>query len=238
MNLRAKFVLSIGLLCLMLPSLVQADTVYTYRGNPYSTCAGIYANSPDVSPVPCNPANFMPGPIPSLYVSFVTTLSGSQLDNLTLGSTGDILSTVTSLTMTDNLFVEADLGGVAAGAGEVLSFEIATDANGNITQWDINLVDGCPPGGEIFNCRNKAFTSNATDETDVTDTIHGYGLNNGNPGSWAVPEPTTLLQLGTGLLGLLLLGIRKPLGRSDGPFGQCAEVFRRPMPLPNHQLQA
>jgi hypothetical protein len=46
MNLRAKCVFSIcllGLLCVMLPVSLRANTIYTYTGNPYNFCAGTYA---------------------------------------------------------------------------------------------------------------------------------------------------------------------------------------------------
>lgn len=203
------FLLSIGLLgllCFMLPASVWADTVYTYRGNPYSTCDGIYANTQsNFDPVPCTQTF-------SLFVSFDTTLSGSQLDNLTLGSTGEILADVTSLTMTDGL-AYVDLGGVAFGSAEVLDFDIATDANGNIIAWSIGMIGGCfpPYNFDISFCRDAAETANPGDGATINTTVYGYGYNQDDPGSWAVPEPTTLLQLGISLLGLILLGTRKQL---------------------------
>jgi len=48
MNLRAKFVFSIGLLSLLwlvLPGSLRANTVYTYTSNPYNSCSGTYAPS-------------------------------------------------------------------------------------------------------------------------------------------------------------------------------------------------
>jgi hypothetical protein len=37
-----KLLLSLGLLCLMLPYSLWADTIYTYTGNPYANCEGVY----------------------------------------------------------------------------------------------------------------------------------------------------------------------------------------------------
>src|SRR5208283_2606312 len=93
MNVRAKFVFSVGLLsllCLMAPGPLRANTTYTYTGNPYYACNGAYT---------CN------GTTPYLTVSFTTTLSRSQMTNLVQGGTGLISATVTSYTVTDNSMV-------------------------------------------------------------------------------------------------------------------------------------
>ena len=76
MNLRTKAVFSIGLpglLCLILPVSMRAQTTFTYTGNPYPPsygCGGNYV---------CN------GTTPFITISFTTTLSLSQLANLTQG---------------------------------------------------------------------------------------------------------------------------------------------------------
>lgn len=54
----------------------RADTVYTYTGNPFTDCLGIYH---------CN------GTTPFLSITFDTTLTGPALDNLNLA---DISGTI------------------------------------------------------------------------------------------------------------------------------------------------
>jgi hypothetical protein len=59
----------LGLLYLLLPGSLRADTIFTYTGNAYTDCSGVYT---------CTPTP------PALSITFETTLTGTQLDNLTL----------------------------------------------------------------------------------------------------------------------------------------------------------
>src|ERR1700693_2137948 len=126
MNSIAKFAFSIGLLgllCLMLPGSLRADTIYTYTGTPFTTCYVSYT---------CN------GTTPFLSITFDTTLSGAQLDNLSLGSTGVITATVTSFTFNDN----AGFTYIGPALGTNGMFDIGTDASGHITSWALTAL-GC-----------------------------------------------------------------------------------------------
>ena len=67
MKLTLKFSTLTGLLCLLVPGLMWAGTVYTYTGNPYTDCTGTYV---------CT------GTSPALSLTFDTPLTGTQLDNL------------------------------------------------------------------------------------------------------------------------------------------------------------
>ena len=91
MNTRAKFVISIGLLgllCLLLPGSVRADTTYMYTGNAYTLCDGSYTSSGGLS------SCIQPY---ALTLTFDTTLSGSELE----GFEGDITADLTSFSITD-----------------------------------------------------------------------------------------------------------------------------------------
>ena len=96
----------------ILPAGIAKADQFTYTGNPYTFCAGIYT-------CPSTP----------LSVTFTTTLTGAALDNLS--SLTDITSTVTdySFTDTNNAITPAN--------GSFGAFSIGTDANGNITQWSV-----------------------------------------------------------------------------------------------------
>src|SRR5580658_1813906 len=131
MNLRAKLVYSIGLLCLMLPSSLRANTTYSYTGNAYTSCYGSYVAG---------------GAICAIYavdLSFLTSLTDSELDNL---SNDDISATIRGLGFT----VTDGFGGFGCyfdyfpcGTGEPDLFlaTITTDATGDITAWSIRTND-------------------------------------------------------------------------------------------------
>jgi hypothetical protein len=44
---------------------------------------------------------------------------------------------------------------------------------------------------------------------DVHGTLVGGGETLSGPGTWTVPEPSSLILLGAGLLGLALIGVRR-----------------------------
>jgi hypothetical protein len=238
MHLRAKCVFSIGLLglvCLMLPGSLQADTVYSYTSNSYSFCSGTYAPS-GINNVCSNPY--------ALSLTFDTTLSGTQLDNLVLNSAqdevgahcsgctgiapiaGDLTASVSSFSFTDGSgfsITQADTTNYG--------FDVTTDSNGNILAWFI-YAQGYPASGTgIF---YQALTEYGLGLGAVVDgallesydgTVSGTEVNGNStevgggdtsstdfpfqisdPGQWTltrVPEPSSLLLLGGGLLVLI-----------------------------------
>jgi len=193
MNLKTMSIGLLGLLCLMLPGSVRADTVLTYTGNPYTSCQYAYT---------CT------GTSPALSFTLDTTLTGAQFDNLTLGTVagGNLSGFVSSFTLTDGAEVTVtDL------TAAYQLFDVTTGASGAITSWDIVAYTNAAVWGlNNFGATcNNASVANCTvlDTTDVQ--INGccysaYGANFGEPGTWTVtktPEP------GTGSLMMLGIGI-------------------------------
>jgi hypothetical protein len=104
---------SLGLLSLLLPSSLAADTQYTYTGSPYTFCEGTYCS----------------GPTPSLSIT-LDIAAGTQLDNLYEGPLldgtpnpfvfgGNLTGDVSAITITDGT------GLVVTGTN--LYFNVSTD---------------------------------------------------------------------------------------------------------------
>ena len=195
----------------------HADTVYTYTGNPDTYCYGAYSSTWGVCQQPA----------PSLSLTFDTTLSGSQLDNLTL-SGGDITATLQSYTFSDGNGVE-----ITQANDTTLIVDIATDSNGTPIQWFINANALIGAGPYYYSACTSTGTPQCSaypssyieDSSELVQEDVGpinQGLIYNNPGKWTVtttldpsstPEPSSYLPLGAGLL-LLALAARKRLTSS------------------------
>jgi hypothetical protein len=123
MKLRAEFVISIGLLCLMLPGSLRADTVYTYTGNAYNICDGTYSNGTHGT---CRGTY-------ALSVTFDTVLTGV---NLVIGTIpgGDLSPYVASFAFTDGAGFS-----LTYPTAQLVSFDFdaTTDGSGNLLAGDI-----------------------------------------------------------------------------------------------------
>jgi hypothetical protein len=118
MESTVKFLFSLSLLSLMLPRSLCADTIYTYTGNPYTLCDGLY---------------YCSGTSPALSITFDVPLAGDQLDKLPYGP-----APFSSFSITDGtgLYI-TQANAVEPGIIPPMDFEIATDPTGAITDWSI-----------------------------------------------------------------------------------------------------
>ena len=195
MKMHLGFILSVvavSLLSLVLPGAVRADTIYTYNSI-LTSCTGTRT-------------------CPStLSISVDTDLSVTQLANLTAV---DIAPSTVSFTATDT----SGLAISSNDPGEVYRFLISTDSSSNITNWffaaELPGTEGaasCNPGS---NPLLTGFASQTQCNTvpnqilDFSNIVPGGLAQTASISTWSAaittpaPEPSSMLLLGTGLLGL------------------------------------
>jgi hypothetical protein len=164
--------------CLAIP--LTASTTYTYTGNDFqSVFGGSYTTSD--------------------FVSGFFTVATVLPDNLT-NSNNNV--TPTAYSFTDGVQTFSSLSPPTN-----ITFDIGTDASGNIISWDITLGSGPP--------NNNSVTTdwNASDIGQMIG-FSQFGEVLGDPGTWtaststtATPEPGTF-----GVIGILLVaaeGLRR-----------------------------
>jgi len=203
----------------------HADTVYTYTGNAYNPadCLGVYCSG---------------GPY-AMSITFDTTLTGSALDNLTIDTVagGDLTADVSSFSFADGILTINQ--GNAILNPEFTSFDVSTDDNGNITAWSLSalcdpvcgpsqpddqviaLSRSIPPFAINDVTDQSAVYACSTSECSALAAGGGLGDNFGPAGTWTssatvtnTPEPSSLLPVAAGLLGLIVVGRRMQIGQT------------------------
>ncbi|MGB6430588.1 MAG: hypothetical protein WBF06_08375 [Candidatus Acidiferrales bacterium] len=209
MKLRAKLIFSVGLLgllCVMLPGSLRADTTYTYTGQDYNTCGGTYCSG---------------GPY-ALSITFDTTLTVAQLESQT---GDDITADISSFSFTDGSANDIILPGNETS----YDFDITTNSSGDIEAYSIvGLITPLGETGQFYEdfasfstaTGQEDFSQNYAEISDVEQGITNYGLNESYTasgyatlGSWSAPattgEPSMPLLLGIGLMSLVALAARR-----------------------------
>jgi len=166
----------------------RAITIYTYTGNPFTNF------SPVGPPNPYTTSDYVHG-----YLTTAAPLAASL-------SAYDITAVVLSWEFND--FADNHLP-ITSGppAGFYLTdTNVSTDGSGNIVEWKIGVTNGTLPVHYISTFATSGYAADI-DSGDLNAQVGPMAWNVNSPGTWTItPEPSALLLLGSGILGLAIAG--------------------------------
>ena len=195
-GLAISLLLSLVVLSLTLPA--RADETYTYTGNPFTYFSGV-----DSCPSVC-------------------AISGSFTLASALGSTAfPTTPTPLSYSFTDGNFTWTSSN------SSIAVFEFGTDSTGNIDAWIISLYETTNIRDTLYSCGSSvcgsSFHYTGYDNSQLVEvspfSILGNAIVENEAGTWvasssspSLPEPSSLLLLGAGVLGVASGRRRRLLG--------------------------
>jgi hypothetical protein len=176
-------ILTFAAVLMILPLSLKADTVYSYTGNNFNTFT-----SPHM------------GTGPNEYYSTANSVSGSFIVDSPLAAN---LSNA-FINPLEYSFTDGTTTFSASSPFFPAGFEISTDANGNIVNWEIGIQT---PGAATDQYAIYTYNElqNIYDRGMVQIGFNSFtGEVTEDPGTWTeapIPEPGSLILVGTGLFG-------------------------------------
>jgi PEP-CTERM motif len=192
-SMKKTMLITGSLLALCLAAPAKADSVDTYTGNPYTTVSSGYTTANSITAT----------------LTFENPLPANA--SLAYGNGG-----IGTPTATDPLeaFVITD-GAVTLNLTDGFNIFLVTGGGGQIVAW---FVGGCgSPCSSAINIDTEFGLPSPIVTLGFDGSSQGSGgtvlaYNTDDPGKWTgVPEPSSLLMLGAGILGLAGLSIKRSL---------------------------